>query len=193
MRRQENKLARNLVTIFIVVLMVGSVIGYMFGRDSGEILKYNDHKFLKRGDKLILKVNKVELKFDYFPSNVEDIAVDSEVLGKFLDKVEVDSTSDNNCKWKTGIAVAQFDLEIFFNTIGIYFVKGLTTENEFGMPIIGCEDATSKTPVIYFKESNQTKIFINGNCIIAEAKSEIDFIRIKDRLIYGLLGVIKNE
>ncbi|MBW2966482.1 hypothetical protein KY342_05245 [Candidatus Woesearchaeota archaeon] len=192
-KRQENKLVRNLVTLFIVLLMVGSVIGYMFGRGSGESFKYNDYKFLKRGNKFVLKFDREELEFDYFPSDVENINISSEVFAKFSNKIEIDSTYDNNTKWKAGISVSQFDLERFFSVIGIYFVKGLTTENEFEMPVITCEDATSKVPVIYFKESNETKVFAEDHCVIAEAKSELDFIRIKDRLIYGLLKVIENE
>jgi hypothetical protein len=190
-KERNNKLVRNLATAFIVILMVGSVIGYMFGRSSEESFKYNGHKFLVRGNKFGLKVNKADIEFDYFPSSVEDINVSSEILSKLLNKIEIDSTYDNNSKWKEGISVAQYDLEKYFNAIGAYFVKGLTAENDFGMPVIECDTTTNNVPVIYFKDSNQTKIWIENNCIIAEAKSETDFIRIKDRLIYGLLGVIE--
>lgn len=190
---RDNKLARNLVTAFIIVLMVGSVIGYMFGRDSGEILKYNGYKFSKVNNKLLLKVDKTDVWFDYFPSSVEDINISSEILDKLSNKIEIDSTYDNNSKWKEGIGIAQYDLEQGFNLIGVYLVRGLTTENEFGMPVVRCDTATNKVPVIYFKESNQTKVWVEGNCIIAEAKNEIDFIRIKDRLLYSLFGVMKNE
>jgi hypothetical protein len=173
--------------------MVGSVVGYMFGRSSAESFKYNDYKFLRKGNKFVLEIDKIEFDFHYFPSDVEDIDVDSEIFDKLADKIEIKSTYDNNSEWKQGIAVAQYDLEIYFQTAGAYLTKGLTAENEFEMPIIICDDATSKIPVIYFKESDATKVFLEDNCIIAEAKSEFDFVRIKDRLIYGLLGVIKDE
>jgi len=192
MQKKENKLAKNAVTIFIVVLMVGSVLGYMFGRDSGESLKYNEYKFLRKGNKFVLNVNKADVEFDYFPSDVENIKIDPAVLGKFSDKAEIDSTYDKDSKFKEAISVAQFDLERFFNLVGIYFVNGLTSENDFKMPVLGCENATEKIPIIYFRESNETKIFLKDNCIIAESNTEIGFIRIKDRIIYGLLGVIKN-
>ncbi len=193
MRKQESKLGRNLVTIFIVVLMVGSVMGYMFGRDSGEVLKYNEYKFSRTNNKFILKVNKQDVAFDYFPSDVEDIEINPEILDKLSNKIEIDSTYDNNSKFKEGISVAQYDLDIYFDIVGIHFVKGLTTENNYGLVIIECEDATPNVPVLYFKESNETKVWIKDDCIIAEAKNEFDIIRIKDRLIYGLYGIIENE
>jgi hypothetical protein len=179
------------MTVFIVVLMVGSVIGYMFGRDGEESFDYNGYKFFRRGNKYILKVDRTELGFDYFPFSVVDINISTEILNKFSNKIEIDSTYDNNSKWKEGIAVAQYDLERYLNKVGAFFVRGLTTENEYGMPIIVCENATIIIPVIYFKESNQTNVWVDKECIIIEAKNDADFMRIKDRLIYGLLGVIK--
>jgi len=192
-RRQDNKLARNLVTLFIVILMVGSVVGYMFGRNSEDSFKYGDYKFLRKGNKFVLEIDKIKFEFHYFPSDVENIDIDSEIFDKCSNKLEIDSTYDYDSKWKEGISVAQYDLERYFAISDIYFVKGLTTENEFEMSVITCEDATSKTPVLYFKESNETKIFAEGDCIISEARNELDFLKIKDRLIYGLLGIIKDE
>ena len=192
MKREKKFLStKNIMSIFIVVIMISSVIGYMWGRGSEESFKYGRYKFLRRSNKFVLNIDKTELAFDHFPSNVEDINISSEILNKFLNKVEIDTTSDDNSKWREGIAVAQYDLEIFLNIKGTYLVNGLTTENDYEMPVIVCENATIKVPVVYFKESNQTKVWINKGCIIAEAKSETEFIRIKDRLIYGLLGVIE--
>ena len=59
------------------------------------------------------------------------------------------------------------------------------------MPIIACNDATLNVPVVYFKHGNATNIHIENNCIIAEASANADFIMVKDRLLYGMLGVMK--
>lgn len=67
---------------------------------------------------------------------------------------------------------------------------GFTTNNTFDMPIITCEDATPVVPIIYFKQSNQTKVSLEENCIIVEARNNIDILRIKDRLLYSMLGII---
>ena len=82
-KEKKNVLSKNVMTIFIVIIMVGSVIGYMFGRGTEDSLKYNGYKFLRRDSRFILRVDKAEFEFDYFPSSVEDINVDSEILSKF--------------------------------------------------------------------------------------------------------------
>ena len=66
----------------------------------------------------------------------------------------------------------------------------MTEVNEFTLPVITCDDATSSVPVLYFVESNETKIYSENGCIIAEAKFETDLLRIKDRLLYERLGII---
>ena len=33
-------------------------------------------------------------------------------------------------------------------------------------------------------------VSLQNNCVIVEALSGIDFIRVKDRLVYGILGII---
>ncbi len=70
-------------------------------------------------------------------------------------------------------------------------MPGFTTKNEFNKPVITCKNATLYVPVIYFKKSNETSITLEGNCIIAEAFRGEDFTKIKDRLVYGALGVMK--
>ena len=44
--------------------------------------------------------------------------------------------------------------------------------------------------MLYFKEGNQTRIYTDGNCVIAEASQSFDMTRLKDRLLYGILGII---
>src|SRR3989339_224583 len=46
-------------------------------------------------------------------------------------------------------------------------------------------------PVVYFRHGNATSIHLENDCIIAEAAENAGFIMVKDRLLYGMLGVIK--
>jgi hypothetical protein len=72
----------------------------------------------------------------------------------------------------------------------LFIRQGFTTENDYNFPVITCRDSTSVVPVIYFKSSNETKVYLENDCIIAESSTQIDFERIKDRLVYGMLGII---
>jgi hypothetical protein len=51
--------------------------------------------------------------------------------------------------------------------------------------------SSAYVPVIYFKYGNSTRIDFDNNCIIAEASSNVDFVRVKDRMLYEMLGVVK--
>jgi hypothetical protein len=91
-------------------------------------------------------------------------------------------------------------------TLGQYNVfvrRGFTANSTYALPIITCNDSTENVPVVYFREgsatsttnrtntTNTTNIHLEGSCIIAEAKTNAGFVMAKDRLLYGILGVIK--
>ncbi|MEE9525191.1 MAG: hypothetical protein V3V78_01120 [Candidatus Woesearchaeota archaeon] len=189
MKEEKKKL---IISLFIVFIMVSSGIGYMFGKDGGEKYKYNDHSFLKRGNEWVLKVDGGELVFSYFPETVENIDLNFDISA-LNGLVEIDTTSDPDDKFKGKIAEAQYKMQdVLGKASNTYILNGMTDENDFNMPIIGCDKATSLVPVIYFKESNETKIEKVGECIIAEARSELDVLALKDRILYGMLGIIEQ-
>ncbi|MBR9691992.1 hypothetical protein GOV06_04340 [Candidatus Woesearchaeota archaeon] len=192
-REEKKKLfsKQNMVAMFIVFIMVSSVIGYMFGKEGGEKFKYGDHSFLLRNKEFILKTDNEELSFDFFPADVDDIETDFDVSDVIKGVAEIDFTSDPDDKHAEIIALAQYRFQQVLERVSnTYVLNGMTSKNEFNLPVITCEDATESIPVLYFKKANVTSIILENNCIIAQAKSEVDILRVKDRLLYGLLGII---
>jgi hypothetical protein len=82
-------------------------------------------------------------------------------------------------------------MAITLNNFNIFVRQGFTAENDYNFPVITCEDPTNFVPVIYFRSFNETKVYMEDNCIIAEALRQEDVERIKDRMVYGILGIIK--
>ena len=194
MKREEKKSfwsKRNMVSLFIVFIMVSSAIGYMWDREGARREEYNGYAFVIKESQWVTKIDKNEVGFDYFPTEVEDVNVSSEIINRISNTLEIDATYDVNDSYKEGIALAQQRMDEALLLKSLYLRKGMTGENEFELPIITCKNATSSVPVIYFKRSNQTEIILEGNCIIAKARTEADFIRVKDRLLYGMFGIIK--
>lgn len=178
--------------LIIIVVMTSSVIGFMWGRgNTSESIKYKDFNFLRKNRQWALKINDNELIFDYFPSQVEEIYISNEIKEKLRGTIEMDITSNINSTYPESIATAQYSLEQNLGKFNVYVRKGFTSNNTYNMPIITCDDSTDIVPVIYFKDSNKTNIFLEKNCIIAESASELDFIKIKDRLVYSFLGIIE--
>jgi len=192
MRKKESTKKQVWLSLVIAFIMVSSILGYMFGRQEPNTVEYNEVRFYQKNFLWATKIDNKEVVFHNFPSTVEYINVSDYVLSRMKSTLEVDSTYDQDNKFVEDIAVAQHDIENVFNDFfNIYLRRGLTTENEFNLPVITCEDATLLVPVLYFKLGNTTAIYMDNNCIIAEAKSGSDFLKIKDRIIYGLLEIIE--
>ena len=193
MKQEEKKKIlskQNLTTIFIVIIMVTSVLA-LWSSNSGDKLKYKSHTFTRMDNSWALVINKKELVFNFFPAEVDEINVSSDIISRLSSTFEIDSTSSPDNSYAQAIAFAQYNFGETLGRISNTYVRvGMTDKNNLNLPLIGCEDATPLVPVLFFKESESTKISLEGNCIIAEAKSETDVIRIKDRLLYGILGVI---
>ena len=179
--------------LFIVFIMIGTSVSFVFFGFSPatERVKYNGISFVSNGNIWIAKINGRDAAFSFLPSDVEDIIAFEDLSGRLQNKFEIDVTSDANSTFKEPIALAQHQMGLTLSAYNIYLRKGFTANNSFNLPAITCSDSTLNVPVIYFKSGNATKILVEGNCIIAEAPTNADFIRAKDRLLYALLCVMK--
>lgn len=189
MRRKKKKnYAGIMVSLFIALILVTSIVGFIFGGTSETVSRYNGLKFTltTNGWKTIYQ-GKTYL-FSFAPRDVEDIALpDSLNLNNLL---EIDVTYEFNSTYKENIAEAIFELSNIATKNNIYLRQGFTTNNSFNIPIITCEDATPSVPVLYYKSSNQTNISQQNNCIIIEANNQNLFLAQTDRIAYKILGIM---
>ena len=179
--------------LFIILIMVGTSFSFIFYGFSpvAERVSYKGFSFSKQKDIWIAKVNDNYAAFSFLPSEVENILVLNDSIKKLQGKLEIDATSNLNDTYKQSIALAEHQMGLTLAAYNVFARKGFTENNTFELPIINCNDSSLNVPVIYFKYSNATSIHSEDNCIIAEASTNADVIRIKDRLLYGILGVIK--
>ena len=191
-RKDTTERNKKILVFFMAFVMMGSVFGVIFfgyGQRENKV-KYNDFLFVQKESFWFTKVNDREAIFNYLPDNVVNIELGN-VSNRLTNLVEIDVTSAFNDSFKEEIALAEHQMVLTLSNFNMYVRTGFTTENEFGMPVITCRDATPNVPVIYFKESNETKIYLQDNCIIAECRDGSDFLRIKDRLLYTILDILK--
>jgi len=190
--RTENK-SKKIVVYFIGLIMVFSAFGVVFFGFGGGVNTFSDRglKFVDKGNYLSTKINGQEGIFNYLPSNVEVISVDDGIINRLRDAIEIDITSDFNDTFAEEIALAQFQMDLTLNNAGRYIRGGFASENPYNYDIITCGGSSSFVPVIYFRKANETNVYLEDNCIIAEARINTDILAIKDRLVYGILGVIE--
>ncbi len=190
---KERKEKKNWVLIaFMVFIMIGTTFSFVFfGFSSApEKVNYEGIKFMRKNNVWTARIYEREAAFTFLPSEVSEISA-ADFSNKLQNKLEIDTTSDINSTFKVPIALAQHQMGLTLAAYNVYLRKGFTTNNSFNLPIITCNDATEAVPVVYFKYGNSTGIYVENNCIIAESSSEAGFIMAKDRLLYGILGVIK--
>ncbi|MBW2980388.1 hypothetical protein KY360_03160 [Candidatus Woesearchaeota archaeon] len=188
-KRKDNKRMQTIMMGFIAFIMVTSIVGFLWKGGQPKV-EYNGIPFVQEASGWTAEINTQKISFNYHPNEVEHINI-SPAITQRLDTVEIDTTYDINDSYAEYIAKVQYTLGLGLNNFDIFVVKGFTEENEFNRPVITCDDATAYVPVIYFKKSNETKVYLEGNCIMAEAYRGDDLIKIKDRLLYTILGIMK--
>lgn len=195
MRKHNDKAdkAKKFMVYFIGFIMVSSVFGViLFGfGGGGASAAYNGFKFFNRGDFWSTNIDGREAMFAYFPSEIEAMPADDNAVSRLKNTLQIDLTSDINDAFAEGIALAEYQMGITLGNFNIFTRSGFTNQTKYNAPVITCNNATNFVPVVYFARGNATRIYMQGNCIIAEAENPADVIRLKDRLVYGILGIIK--
>ena len=184
MRKKKN--TGVIVSIFLAVLMVSSIAGYIANQNSGSI-RYKGKKFTQTTDGWKTTIDGQTHYFAYAPPEVESIDFPSMNLQS---AVEIDMTYDPLDRYKESIAQSLFELSSSLGQKKIYLRQGFTSKNEFGLPIITCNDSSATVPVISFRDSNTTGIRQENNCLIVESNNDQSFRFYADRIAYHILGVI---
>ena len=189
--RKRPFFTKHAVSIFIVVIMVTSVLGFVMtmSNETSTDRSYKGIDFLADGNSWRFNHEGKSYEVEYLPEEIQHIKI-SLGIKDMLDKSVLYTTSDLNGKYKEQAALAQYQIQSNLGNIGMYSLTGATHENSYNIPVITCENATSSMPVIFFKEGNSTEVYSQGNCIIAQASYDQDLVRIADRIIYEKLGII---
>lgn len=192
MKEKKEKKRWGLI-LFIVIIMIGTSFSFVYYGFSGveEKVKYNEIVFVKFPDRWEAKINGRTAAFSFLPADVENVPVSGDLSKRLQDKPEIDITYDSNSSNSQSIALAEHQMSLTLANYGIYVRQGFTANSTFELPVIICDDSTLNVPVVYFRYSNSTSIGLEGDCITAEASSSADFIKVKDRLLYIIFGVLK--
>jgi len=188
-KKHSNKL-NIFMAVFITVIMVGSMIGLMMNNPEEKVV-YNGHTFKEKGNYLTLKLDGERFNFYYAPQDVEAIELPIEVHNFLQIAPTSYAVFDPDSKFINYIDHSRFELSEEMLKLDKIVQHGKIKESEsYDLPVINCDNSTQYVPVIYFKNSNITKFYMEGNCIIAESDTAYGFLALKDRIIYSLLGII---
>ncbi|MEM4263786.1 MAG: hypothetical protein QW666_02735 [Candidatus Woesearchaeota archaeon] len=185
-----------MVSIFIVAIMVLSTFGFMLSYETsgGQKQEYNGHKLIITEQGIKAKINDKDLYFTYFPTQLEDINMTSNIKDVLKNMKMITITYNPDSEWAEAMAEIQYQAE---QTIpeytDIYVARGVTKakENEYTIPEVTCNNATAGAPVLELADGNSTEMIQKENCIIATAESENDFYKVYERILYTILGIME--
>jgi len=191
--KKEKKIKKEVwMVLFVAGIMVSSVFGVIFYgfASNEEEFSYGTYKFIRKENFWSTQIDKKEYFFNYLPQELESINLSNDIVSTLSDKIEIDLTADTEDIFNETIAAVRYYMTNSLKNKNIYVRNGLTSENPYNVSVITCSTATSAVPVIYLVGSNMTSIKLKDGCVNIKAESGIQFIRIKDRLLYSILGVI---
>ncbi len=194
--KQQSKIfnKKNVIGGMIILIMVSSVLAVFQGNSI--TTRYNNLKIKQdlNTNKYLVKVAGKEYTFDFHPNTVEVIPLDQEIIPILKQSKMQYITFNPDSALISEIEYTRFNLEALFpQTFSISLSTGVVNQTAAytAFPLITCMNATDVVKVIELKQGNETKIYKENNCIIWEAQDNFGLREIKERIIYGMLGVIE--
>jgi len=188
--RKREKRNQIIMSVVLVFLMVTSIFGIMIGNSTSN-LKYGDYKFKEDNNHYITKINDKEMFFYTLPSQAEYINLSSNISNKIKESylVMISFNPNDQVSLQT-IELARFDFAQFMDKP---VFNGILEESvDYSLPILTCANATQQTPMIIFNVSDNFGFIEKDNCIYLNGRG-MDFLRLRDRLLYSVHNVIQDE
>lgn len=133
----------------------------------------------------------------YGPKSLEDIYVQKGINDLILNKEYLYLTLDPN--YNSEALLATIDIAKVTGTAE-YSIFKIPTQgaliypanntNSTITPIITCNNANGKIGVIWLNIDDENKIYANKECVVVEGTDYDNLIKVADRLVYNLLGVM---
>ena len=192
-----------LVVVFLGIVLIPMAIN----KARLDKHEYNHFQFIKQDDgfwytKIQKGAQPYWVPFYYHPSELEDIPVDPNLREKFFSIrdnngsiiITLDPDSEDNSIVIAGVEISRitggrYDL-LNVPTSSAFIKEPSTGSAETGTPIVTCAQADNNTMVIWITLSDNNIAYSYDNCIILEAETYEDMIRVADRTMYDLLGIM---
>ena len=207
----RKKKSWNWPAIILSVILISSTFAVIFYgiAPNNETKKFNGFKFTQAAGSWQTPINNNQLFFNYLPEDVQSIALDPILADKLRSSPEIDATSSINDSNGEAIAVAESQMEQILNQVSqIYLRRGFDTNTSYGLPVIICNATkspeaietgaagtpgtagTAAVPILYIRTGLETSIKQEGSCIVAQGQTAQDIIKLKDRILYGIYGIL---
>ncbi len=158
---------------------------------------YNGYSFVKFAEIWHSQVQKgnviYSVTFNNDPKSVADVPLEGSLSSRFDPGSRIYITFDTDLVSPKHVTVANAGISLTLAKGFQYQLTATCTNNESRLcqknGVVTCDDKDKA--VIYFKESEDTKVVLSDNCITVQGLGE-EIVRAKDRLLLSWYGVIQD-
>ena len=195
-KKEEGNGKKILFSVIIGFFLLSSIVGFAFnfsfntGIPQNTPTKISGIEFFNTATGIFAEIDGRVMQFTYFPDELENTDI-ADTTTRITERRLIYVTSDVNSSMATLISGAEFDIAKILEDHHTTFTEiAFTGENSFSKSIISCNDASSLIPVMFFNFTNTTSSVVNNNnCITINFANENSLNRIRDKIIYELLGI----
>lgn len=198
MRRRKSKgffNKNNMLGLLIIFIMISSGIGFMAGNNAPPGAEsYNGHVLERGNDNWFVKHNENYVQFTYFPDILENIEISTEAVSTIGNSQALLFAFNPYDDSISQIEAVRLDFELGFPKVFEKAVLSAVTVEDSelypGYFKIGCENASAQVPVVIFESGESNEFVYSNNCLRVVGDSQSGVKMMRDRLLYGMLGVI---
>ncbi len=176
--------------ILIAALMILSVFGMVvdYAVSPSKKIKYGDYKFKAKQNYWVTEINDKEYTFTFVPQDLEELEIidQAKAILKNKDVYTITYDPDNRDAQDIAQVLYQIEQEITKPIVE----PALTNNTDTILLQRSCANATVQQPVIYYKEADEAKITVDGNCVLVESVDSRDIVMQSDLIKYLFLGVM---
>ena len=197
-----------IICLALAIIILGlALIPQYLNKNETSNNKYNNFEFFKFQDGFwYTQVQKGPqpfwIPFYYHPRELENIPVEPYLRGLFFEisdnngtiYITLDPESEDNRIVIAGVEISRITGSRYgllnVPTYSAFIKPPINQQTETKTPIITCANANNQTLVIWIVLSDKNLVYSYDYCIILEARNYEDMIKVADRLVYHLLGIM---
>ncbi len=182
------------MAVFIGVIMIMSTLGFLVGQGGTTLennnIKVNGIELTPVTTGYTAKVGNSQIGFTNSPFFVNRTKIDQSAINQIKSSSYVIMTSNYTSPYASDIALMEYQLtQILGSQLNVQSQIAFTT-NATQLPQATCSNASPLMQVIEFRDGNLTGADYQNNCLILTSASPAGYVELRDRLVYGLFGIL---
>jgi len=200
MRKKDTKIASKVIAIVILLAFVGSMFAVTQFGDKPEgtaAIEISGYTFYNYDGEYVTEV-KIDskpyaLSFYSNPQNLTSIKLDKGVITELSKRPNIYITHNPNKLSKDYATYSYIEigkvLEGIYGKVPTWAFTEDQVPPDMSIPIYTCSDASASTGIIELRLGDETKIDVEGSCVVVQGEDEFAMLEASSKLAMWLAGL----